>query len=552
MTKSLVLTKEQLLVKESLGYTLTQDKALDCLQRWADSTGCAVVKVLPVERTSAIVLLGGNKVANEHEHWLAEIICLPTKWNADRGFWQLRVRNTEEVNTAYKNGMTVFSEFTGHDLCILSHKRQILEVEKEDGSLNVYETNNQWCEPLVDIPLSVGDTIVCYPSVLKKYSKEAHNDTNITPKMPIDINLTEIVGVMRGNTFEPLLHIVVKKVVKEYGFGLEMTDNHKSYQQYLRYVRGATFLPLKPNDLIVTMGCKEYANHNTPSRLRFMHNGILHEYHVVREDNSILAYLRGDTLITTGNVTAMKRVQVKEVMEYLHGVTTSLIYDKEDKRYFKIDGIEGYVLYAAFYESELPIGKYSFGLMHHCIGRVVVENGEIALSMPSDKIAFHIDLSQKYADFAVPQNVLELYDNGVNFHDLSQVVEMGTGKKYIFQSPSFGFISTGWKVAGKDSFNFWYAKRTDILLEITNNMIKPFGSKIVIELVKPESVTETGIIIPDTVTRLSNIGLVVAAGDVLQVNVGDKILFNPHTATVVGIEGKDYLVMKEEDILGWL
>ncbi len=90
--------------------------------------------------------------------------------------------------------------------------------------------------------------------------------------------------------------------------------------------------------------------------------------------------------------------------------------------------------------------------------------------------------------------------------------------------------------------------------------IKPLYDKVVIELQKAEEKTSSGIYIPETVTadrpQMGTVvavgtGKMLASGEVkpLTVKVGEVVAFGKYGPAEVTVEGKDYLVVKEEDIL---
>lgn len=88
--------------------------------------------------------------------------------------------------------------------------------------------------------------------------------------------------------------------------------------------------------------------------------------------------------------------------------------------------------------------------------------------------------------------------------------------------------------------------------------LKPLGSRIIVERTEAESKTAGGIIIPDSAKEKPAEGIVVAAGNGAMVDgkliqmdlkVGDKILFAKWGGTEVKLEGKDYIIMKEDDVL---
>lgn len=90
--------------------------------------------------------------------------------------------------------------------------------------------------------------------------------------------------------------------------------------------------------------------------------------------------------------------------------------------------------------------------------------------------------------------------------------------------------------------------------------IRPLHDKILVKRLKEEEKTKGGIIIPDTAKEKPMEGEVVAAGKgrvteegkvvALDVKAGDRVLFSKYAGTEVKIEGAEYLIMREEDILG--
>ncbi len=90
-------------------------------------------------------------------------------------------------------------------------------------------------------------------------------------------------------------------------------------------------------------------------------------------------------------------------------------------------------------------------------------------------------------------------------------------------------------------------------------MIKPLGDRVVIEALAKEEVTKSGIVLPDTVKEKPQEGKVVAVGTgrtlengqkvALDVKVGDKVIFSKYAGTEVKVEGKEYLIINERDIL---
>ena len=94
-----------------------------------------------------------------------------------------------------------------------------------------------------------------------------------------------------------------------------------------------------------------------------------------------------------------------------------------------------------------------------------------------------------------------------------------------------------------------------------NFNIKPLHDRVIIERIE-ETKTHNGIIIPETVSGdKPQRGKVVAVGPGkiennqirnLEVKVGDKVLFGKYSGSEVKLENKEYLVMREEDIIGIL
>ncbi|MCB2208335.1 MAG: co-chaperone GroES [Bacteroidetes bacterium] len=88
---------------------------------------------------------------------------------------------------------------------------------------------------------------------------------------------------------------------------------------------------------------------------------------------------------------------------------------------------------------------------------------------------------------------------------------------------------------------------------MTKVNIKPLGDRVVIEPAKAEEKTASGIIIPDTAKEKPQKGTVVAVADnkenPLTVKVGNQVLYGKYAGTEITINGEDYLIMKEEDIL---
>jgi chaperonin GroES len=84
--------------------------------------------------------------------------------------------------------------------------------------------------------------------------------------------------------------------------------------------------------------------------------------------------------------------------------------------------------------------------------------------------------------------------------------------------------------------------------------IKPLADRVLLEPVAAEQKTASGIIIPDTAKEKPQRGKVIAAGagkpdEPMTVKVGDTVLYGKYAGTEINIEGNDYLIMRESDIL---
>jgi chaperonin GroES len=84
--------------------------------------------------------------------------------------------------------------------------------------------------------------------------------------------------------------------------------------------------------------------------------------------------------------------------------------------------------------------------------------------------------------------------------------------------------------------------------------IKPLADRVLVEPAAAETKTSSGIFIPDTAKEKPQKGTVVAIGsgtkdNPITVVVGDSVLYGKYAGTELQHEGKDYLIMKESDIL---
>jgi chaperonin GroES len=90
--------------------------------------------------------------------------------------------------------------------------------------------------------------------------------------------------------------------------------------------------------------------------------------------------------------------------------------------------------------------------------------------------------------------------------------------------------------------------------------IRPLHDRVIVKRLEAENKSAGGIVIPDTAGEKPDQGEVIAVGPgkkteegklvPMDVKVGDRILFGKYSGTTVKIEGTEYLVMREEDIMG--
>jgi chaperonin GroES len=89
--------------------------------------------------------------------------------------------------------------------------------------------------------------------------------------------------------------------------------------------------------------------------------------------------------------------------------------------------------------------------------------------------------------------------------------------------------------------------------------LRPLGDRVVLKLLARETVTKSGIFLPDTKEKPQE-GEIVAVGPgkllddgtrtTLEVKVGQRVLFAKYSGTEVKVDGEEYLILRESDILG--
>jgi chaperonin GroES len=90
--------------------------------------------------------------------------------------------------------------------------------------------------------------------------------------------------------------------------------------------------------------------------------------------------------------------------------------------------------------------------------------------------------------------------------------------------------------------------------------IRPLHDRVIVKRMEEERKTASGIVIPDTATEKPDQGEVLAVGPgkrddagkhiVLDIKVGDRVLFGKYSGQSVKVDGEELLVMREEDIMG--
>lgn len=92
---------------------------------------------------------------------------------------------------------------------------------------------------------------------------------------------------------------------------------------------------------------------------------------------------------------------------------------------------------------------------------------------------------------------------------------------------------------------------------MTKLSIKPLADRVVIEPALAEQKTASGIIIPDTAKEKPQKGTVVATGpgtkdNPVTVKIGDEVIYGKYAGTEFHLDGKDYIIMRENDIIAVL
>jgi len=100
------------------------------------------------------------------------------------------------------------------------------------------------------------------------------------------------------------------------------------------------------------------------------------------------------------------------------------------------------------------------------------------------------------------------------------------------------------------------------LATLTATSVQPLGDRVLVEPLEGEEVTKSGIYLPDTAKEKPQEGTIIAVGSgrvddkgtrhPLEVKKGNKVLYGKYSGTEIKIEGKEYLIVSERDVLAVL
>ena len=92
--------------------------------------------------------------------------------------------------------------------------------------------------------------------------------------------------------------------------------------------------------------------------------------------------------------------------------------------------------------------------------------------------------------------------------------------------------------------------------------LKPLGDRIVVRPLEAPEKTKSGLVLPDSAKEKPQEGKVLAVGTgkllddgaikALEIRSGDRVLYGKYSGTEVSLEGEDYLILREEDVLAVL
>ena len=89
--------------------------------------------------------------------------------------------------------------------------------------------------------------------------------------------------------------------------------------------------------------------------------------------------------------------------------------------------------------------------------------------------------------------------------------------------------------------------------------LRPLGDRLVVKPLDPQEKTKSGLVLPDSAKEKPQEGKVIAVGEgrlldngtikSLEVKSGNRVLYGKYSGTEVSLEGEDYLILREEDVL---
>ena len=89
--------------------------------------------------------------------------------------------------------------------------------------------------------------------------------------------------------------------------------------------------------------------------------------------------------------------------------------------------------------------------------------------------------------------------------------------------------------------------------------LKPLGDRVVVRALDPQEKTKSGLVVPDTAKEKPQEGKVIAVGTgrllddgsvkALEIKNGDRVLYGKYSGTEVSLEGEEYLILREDDVL---
>jgi len=88
-----------------------------------------------------------------------------------------------------------------------------------------------------------------------------------------------------------------------------------------------------------------------------------------------------------------------------------------------------------------------------------------------------------------------------------------------------------------------------------STQVQPIGSRVLVRVLPEESVTKSGILLPDTAKEKPQRGEVMAIGDdteTIKVSVGDHVLYPKYTGTEIRLEAEDHLIIDSTELLAIL